>query len=347
MRQKPLLFLDGNQIVALLQGREAEILQAVRSAYQIHDRGNTNVPHSSFLRFPALERERIIALPAYLGGPVNVAGLKWIASFPDNVKHGLERASAVLLLNSMENGHLQAIFESSIISAKRTGASAALAAHTLYGPKPMSRIGVIGCGPINFETIRFLLAQRSEIVHLMLYDVSAERARDFMRKCQEMTTQCRISLATEPMTLFAEADVVALATNAVTPHIKQLPEGLDNQVILHTSLRDFAPEVILSAENIVDDIDHVCRADTSVHLTEKQVWNRDFIQGTIGQVLNGAIPARQDAKRRVIFSPFGLGILDLAVGKVVYDLAENESNYYRVESFLPTSWLDRVEKPIG
>src|SRR6185369_2425828 len=103
------------------------------------------------LGFPEQQRNRIIALPAYLGGSFEVCGLKWVSSFPGNLDRGMDRASALVILNSPLSGRLEAILEASRINAKRTAASAALAARQLQAGKQTNRLGVIGCGPINFE----------------------------------------------------------------------------------------------------------------------------------------------------------------------------------------------------
>ncbi|MFM2303386.1 MAG: hypothetical protein RLZZ135_795, partial [Cyanobacteriota bacterium] len=76
MKDDDILLLNGDLIVSLFQGRELEILQAIKAAYQIHARGDSSLPHSNFLRFPDREKNRIIALPAYLGGDADIAGLK-------------------------------------------------------------------------------------------------------------------------------------------------------------------------------------------------------------------------------------------------------------------------------
>src|SRR5439155_2151346 len=128
---------------------------------------------------------RIIALPAYLGGACRIAGVKWVSSFPDNLQLGVDRASAVVILNSSQTGRPEAVLEGSVISAKRTAASAALAAQCLLSGKKVSRVGMIGCGLINFEIARFILAVLPEVDAFILFDQDAARAQQFKKKCQE------------------------------------------------------------------------------------------------------------------------------------------------------------------
>ena len=81
-------------------------------------------------------------------------------------------------------------------------------------------------------------------------------------------------------------------------------------------MRDLLPEVILQADNVVDDIEQVCSNNTSLHLTKKQVGDQNFIRCTLGTILNGKIAANNPKKSVSIFSPFGLGILDMAVANL-------------------------------
>lgn len=343
MNHDDILFLKGDEILALFKKCEQEILQTVKLTYQIHAQGDSSLPHSSFLRFPNNDKNRIIALPAYLGGELNTAGIKWIASFPDNLVIGMERASAVLILNSTQTGRPQAIMEASAISAKRTAASAALAAHYLRGEQLLATVGIIGCGLINFETVRFLLATHPEIETLFIYDLSRERAEQFNRKCQQISTQLELVILEEANAIFQKASVISLATTASKPHIFNISKCLPGSIILHTSLRDLSPEIILSSDNIVDDIDHVCRVQTSIHLAEQLTGDRDFIRATLGDVLNGIALGQQDNSKITIFSPFGLGILDIALGQLAYKLAIEQNQGTTIQSFLPTSWLQREE----
>ncbi|MEN8217435.1 MAG: hypothetical protein ABFS56_13920 [Pseudomonadota bacterium] len=74
-----------------------------------------------------------------------------------------------------------------------------------------------------------------------------------------------------------------------------------------------SPEILLKNINIVDDIDHICRANTSVHLAQQQEGNTHFIKGTLIDVIQKRLTLREKSNETVIFSPFGLGVLDVAL----------------------------------
>jgi ornithine cyclodeaminase len=97
------------------------------------------------------------------------------------------------------------------------------------------------------------------------------------------------------------------------------------------SLRDLAPEIALASTNIVDDIEHCLKANTTPHLAEQLTGNRDFLHGTLDDVMAGRVAVSTD--RPLIFSPFGLGILDLAVGKYVYDEIAHSGKLHIIDDF--------------
>jgi len=327
--------LGGDEVNAALSGRESEIIDTVETAYKVHAAGASSLPHSLFLRFPNVEKNRIIALPAYLGQDFDLAGLKWVSSFPDNLEKGLNRASAVIILNSSETGRPEVIMEGSIVSAKRTAASAVLAMRVLQDDRETESVGIMGCGPISFEVVRFLLAPPATVKRLVLFDVVRGRAEQFRDRCQELNGRLRVETVTEGKSLFQETQAVLIATTAIKPHIFDLSTCPPGALILHVSLRDLSPEVILASDNVVDDVDHVCRSQTSVHLAEQKVGNRDFIRCNLADVLNRVASPKQDPSLITVFSPFGLGVLDLAVGKLAHRIALEQGYGAVIERFLP------------
>jgi ornithine cyclodeaminase len=340
MRDGEILIVRGREVDSLLAGRESEIIQVVQRAYVAHRAGQSSLPHSTFLRFPDDERNRIIALPAYLGGGFEAAGMKWISSFPGNLDRGMERASAVVVLNSALTGRPEAIFEGSIISAKRTAASAALAAQSLTRGRDVSTVGIVGAGLINFEVVRFLLADCPGVRRLLVFDLDARRAAQFRKKCQELSGELEVAAAESVSHILRDASLISLATTAIDPHISDVSECRPGATILHVSLRDLTPEAILSCDNIVDDVDHVCRARTSVHLAEQLTGSRDFIRCTLADILTGDAAPRRDDASVAVFSPFGLGVLDLAVSHFVRHLAVEHRLGVVVDSFLPGCGLE-------
>jgi ornithine cyclodeaminase len=289
-------------------------------------------PPSYFLRFPDRPTARIIALPASLGGTVRVDGLKWISSFPDNVAAGIPRASAVLILNDHETGYPFACLESSIISAARTAASAALGADRLTQGRPRpARVGFVGTGLIARYIHTFLAGTGWSFDELGVFDLSADSAAGFRGHLERSGTAGRITLHEDAESLIRASDLVVFATIAGKPHVHDPAWFAHHPVVLHVSLRDLDPRILLDAVNVVDDVEHCLKADTSPHLVEQLTGDRDFLHGTLPDVLEGRIPVPAD--RTVVFSPFGLGVLDLAVGKYVYDEVARSGDLHVVDDF--------------
>ena len=316
-----LLLLTGREVSEILKGQELEVVRHVAQAYACHARAQTSIPHSAFLRFRENPQNRIGCLPAYLGGEFDVAGMKWIASFSGNVAEGIERASGLIILNSMKTGRPEAVIEGSLISAQRTAASAALAADVLHNWNNDDALGILGCGRINLEIVRFVTAMRPVLRRIFVFDLDPARAREFASRVETLLPGSKVLVQAAPHDVFRQARLISFATTALSPHIADFPPYPLGATILHISLRDLTTSLIRRSDNVVDDPDHVCRERTSLHLAEKESGGRDFIRCTLGSVLLGQVPARITETATVIFSPFGLGILDLAVAAYVRRIA--------------------------
>lgn len=333
-----------DEVKCILDANRALVIDAVSDAYKLHARQGTSLPHSTFLRFAHLPANRIIALPAYVGGEVETAGIKWIASAPENIHKGMERASALIVLNDPETGMPWAVLEGSNISAARTAASAALAAKNLYGSSEDDCIGLVGCGRINFEVALYLRDMLPDVSCFALFDLDQDRALQLQRCIERISPSAHVSTSPNLESVLASCRLISLATTAGTPHIFDLSMCPRGTTILHVSLRDIAPEIICANDNVVDDLEHVCRAQTSIHLAQQLTGRTDFVKCSLGEVLEGRSLVRSSVESIVIFSPFGLGILDIAVGKMVCCEAMARGLGMRLKSFLPATPWSAIEE---
>jgi ornithine cyclodeaminase len=326
--------ISGAQVSQTLGGKEKQVVDLVAATYKVHGQGDTVNPPSMFLRFPDRPSSRIIALPASLSGSNKVDGLKWISSFPENVALGLPRASAVLILNDRDTGYPFACLESSIISASRTAASAVLAADWLSrdreGGRPL-RVGFFGAGLIARYIHTYLAGTGWRFDEIGVHDLSSAHMSGFKEYLEATDTGANVKSHEAAEDLIRSSDLLVFATVAGSPHVTDLGWFSHNPLVLHVSLRDLAPEIILGSANVLDDVDHCLKANTSPHLAEQKSGKREFIDATLYEVTMGTKKVRTD--RPVVFSPFGLGVLDLAVGKYVYDEIAQQRELVAIDGF--------------
>jgi len=309
-----LSIINGKTVFDIIRAHRDECIGIVRDAYLAHDQGKSVNPDS------------------YFGNGFDIAGLKWIASYPGNIERGFPRASAVLVLNNYETGYPFAILESSIISAARTAASAVLAAHWLSGQSRRAHsLGIVGTGFIARYVYEFLVDTGWEIEEVRLHDLSPLESEKFRNTACRPERHRTVTVVPDVAELVRSCDMIVFTTVAATPHVSDPALFEHNPVVLHVSLRDLAPEILLRSQNVVDDVEHVMKANTSPHLAEQKTGNRNFVTGTLADIMTGRRSVNRS--RPIIFSPFGMGILDLAVGKWVYDQAVAAGRDTRLSDF--------------
>ena len=89
---------------------------------------------------------RFMAMPAYLGGKYQMAGMKWYGSNCENKASGLPRSILMMMLNDKDTGAPLALMSANLVSCYRTGAIPGVGAK--YLARKDSRNGYhyrIGC----------------------------------------------------------------------------------------------------------------------------------------------------------------------------------------------------------
>lgn len=321
--------VPGAAASAILADSRKEVLRIVAETYLAHEQGQSVNPDSYFLRFPEKPDARVIALPSYLGGSVDTIGMKWIASFPSNIRQGLPRASAVLLLNDYATGYPLACLEAAGISAARTAASAAIAASKLLHRDGTVRASFVGAGVIARTVLDYLAAHGIPFADVFVHDLNATSTEHLTAHA---ASRLGVPVTTGSLEEALTRDLVVFATTAAKPYVSVDTPMRPGQLILNVSLRDLPPELLLGMNNVVDDVDHCLKAQTSPHLAEQLTGNREFINGTLGAVLQGQVTLNPE--RATVFSPFGLGILDLAVGHYILTEARRRETAIHIPDFI-------------
>ncbi len=326
MSKQPLLMLNYKQVSTIIDTLYPAIFSAIEKAYLLLGEGEALNPSSLLIWYNKNQKKRVIALPAYIGGEFKRPGLKWIASCPENIEKGLPRASALLILNDEQTGFPIAILEASKISAVRTVLSAILVLKYFRPNLSISSMALIGVGNIARHFLHSLHHLNWTVKTIYLYDHAKQQLQNFKHEFPQYT----FIVVDTPELAIESSEVTLLATTSTIPtlfHLNLKP----NSLILNLSLRDLSPEIILKANNIVDEIEHVLSSDTSISLAYEVNKNLSFINGTIFQLLSGLM--HLDLIKPTIVSPMGLGVLDVMVGEVIYQFAQQHNIGSKIHDF--------------
>ncbi len=255
--------------------------------------------------------------------------------FPDQRGSRTPPGPAVLILNDHDTGYPFACLESSIISATRTAASAALAADWLSrGRTRPARVGFFGTGLIARYVHTFLAGTGWSFDSVGVYDVSPDSADGFCGYLQEAGAAgqtAQVTVHDNAEDLIRSSDLVVFAPSPENPMSPTLPGS-------HTTLWS-------STSHCATSLPRSCStpptssttSSTASRPTPPRTWrsssqaSRDFLDGTLDDVMTGRVTPPAD--RPVIFSPFGLGVLDLAVGNYVYDEVALAGHLHLIDHF--------------
>jgi ornithine cyclodeaminase/alanine dehydrogenase-like protein (mu-crystallin family) len=291
----------------------SEVLDDVASALIDHSvyrhpghRVRADLPSdgTALVLFPGLMR----GVPAYT--------VKVNAKFP-----GADPAiRGVICLHDLSSGALLSLLDSSLVTAVRTGAAGALAAHALAATSACE-VAVVGAGVQGREMLRHLAELRA-IPSVRAFDIAPARARAF---ADEMSRE--LGVPTQPMATLQEAThdagIVLVATWARRPllwpglvaggtHVSSL--GADEP-----GKAEVAPALIRLSRFFCDDV----ALATSVGAVGNVGPGPEQIAGEIGDVLAGRSPGRTNPDEVTIFAGVGLPAQDLAVAWRLYGLARD------------------------
>ena len=112
-------------------------------------------------KFPGMPKNgpdrRFMAMPAYLGGSHQLAGMKWYGSNIENKEKGLPRSILMMMLNDKDTGAPIAMMSANLISSYRTGGIPGVGARYL-ARKDSKVVSIIGPGVMGKTSLAAFMA---------------------------------------------------------------------------------------------------------------------------------------------------------------------------------------------
>jgi ornithine cyclodeaminase len=319
-----LLFLSRTDIASLGGDHSDLYMTALRSALIQHADGRTVQPLKPYLRAQGKDghiADRIIAMPAHIAEPA-MSGIKWIGSKHDNpARVGMERASAVIVLNDPATNYPIAVLEGSLISAMRTAGVTCLAAQYL-ARTGFTDVALAGCGVIGRRQILCLLEQFPHIETIHLYDTKADASRTLAAQLASKHPKVDVRVADRAEDAIRHGDVVVPCTVTDTPYIPfaWLKRGA---FLSNVSIMDVHKDVFLGADKVVvDDWEQSNREKKIINqLVLEGTFSREQLHAELGNILAGRIPGRESDDEIILLNPMGMAVDDIACAAEIYHRA--------------------------
>lgn len=294
-----------------------KVIDVIEQSVRIVHDGDFVQPIKPYLRYHT-QTNRIIAMPAYLGGKVSLAGLKWIASFPDNLKKGIPRAHSITILNDADTGVPVCSINSALISAIRTASVSGLVVReylkAVIITKPL-KIGIVGFGPIGRLHLDMLMSVlRYQIDRISLYDLTEIEKTD-------LTDTIVIAESWEEC--YLDADIFITCTVSDQRYINLPPKA--GSLHLNVSLRDYHPDFRAHANFIVvDEWEEVCRQNTDIEVMHKTNGLEKQDTYSLTDVVCAGAFKNLKPQDVVMFNPMGMAVFDIAIGGYYYSEAVDQ-----------------------
>ena len=322
-----ILFLNNKEMSELGASDMHAVINDVERAYMLTEQGDVLSPGKCVMRWGHTPEDenvfgRINAMPGYIGGEYDMAGIKWIGSGPMNYKKGLPRASVTMVLNDPDTKLPLCIADGTEVSAMRTGASGGVAIDQL-AKKDAAVMTICGCGAQAVTQLQAALLVRPSIKTVYAYDIRVEAAERFAQNAMAAHPGVQVIPTTDVEQAARQSDIIDCVTLAVEPIIcgAWLKSGA-----LVMNMADFEVDYdcIRRAGKIVVDywesIKHRMISTVALMWRDGLVKDED-IHAEMGEILSGKKPGRENDEEIIYFNAVGAGIMDIAVTARCYRAA--------------------------
>lgn len=281
---------------------------------------------------------RYMAMPAYLGAPFDMAGMKWYGSNVANKEKGLPRSILTLILNDKDTGAPLAFMSANILSAYRTGAVPGVG-FKYFAKEDASTIGIVGPGVMSKTALAAAMAVRPGLKTVKVKGRGKASLDAFIEHVHTEYPDVEVYAVDTIEEAVRDSDIVSVSTSSPTgdpalyPYIAE--EWIKPGAIIESTaaLRFDDDFIINRARTVTDNIklyeawEEEMKPDAYNIVPIPAVRVMDLIAegkmkseqiDDLGDVIMGKIPVHRDPDEIVIYSVGGMPIEDIAWGTIVY-----------------------------
>ncbi len=281
---------------------------------------------------------RFMAMPAYLGGKFDMAGMKWYGSNAENRKKGLPRSILTLILNDKDTGAPLAFMSANILSAYRTGAVPGVG-FKYFAKENAESIGIVGPGVMSKTALAAAMAVRPSLKTVKVKGRGKASLDKFIEYVKKEYPEVDVYAVDSIEEAVRDSDIVSVSTSSPTGDPELYPYIAEEwikpgAVIESTAALRFDDDFIINrARTVTDNIklyeawEEEMKPDAYNTIPIPAVRVEDLIaQGRmkteqiddLGDVLLGNIPVHRSEDEIVVYSVGGMPVEDIAWGTMVY-----------------------------
>ena len=281
---------------------------------------------------------RFMAMPAYLGGKFDMAGVKWYGSNVSNKEKGLPRSILMLILNDKDTGAPLAFMSANILSAYRTGAVPGVG-FKYFAKEDAETIGIVGPGVMSKTALAAAIAVRPTLKNVKVKGRGKASLHKFIEQAKKDYPQLNIYGVDTIEEAVRDSDIVSVSTSSPTGDPSLYPYIAEEwikpgAIIESTAALRFDDDFIINRARTVTDNIKLYEAweeemkpnayntvpIPAVHV-EDLIAEGKMKSGQIddlGDVLLGNVPRKRKEDEIVIYSVGGMPTEDVAWGTIVY-----------------------------
>lgn len=160
-----------------------EIMDEVERGFVAQGQGNIEMPAK--IGIHPRKDCFIHAMPCYVGGDLDMAGMKCVSGFPPNPKKGLPYITGIWCLLDPETGLVRAVMDAAWITAWRTGAASGVYARH-FGSLDTRSVAILGLGVQGRMNLRAMIEVFPGISEVRMFDPLAGQGARYAQDMQPL-----------------------------------------------------------------------------------------------------------------------------------------------------------------